>query len=216
MKITSLKLQKNKTRVNVFLDGKFAFGLDLETVTELGLYKGQVLTRKRIDQLLFNSFFEKLYNRVLNFLSYRPRSEKEVKDYLYKRFQKVGKIDAVWQEKLQEKIFKKLRKQKLLDDLEFASWWLNQRLDFKFFGKRRLQAELFAKGIKREIIDKLLAEIKEEKLLKLAKKLLEKKKKIYKNLGHWRRKEKLIGHLQRRGFSWEIIKTAIDDFMKKD
>lgn len=214
--ITSLTLQKNKKRVNVFFDGKFAFGLKLETVTSLGLNKGQVLTNAQVKKLFFDSFFEKLYNRVLNYLSYRPRSEKEVKDYLYKKFYQLKKLDSSFKEKLKEKILKKLKKQELLDDLEFSTWWIGQRLDFKFFGKRRLRGELMAKGIKEEIIDRVLGEISQEKLLKLAKRLLQKKKKTYKKLDPQKLKEKLIGHLQRRGFSWEIIKIAIDDFFAKD
>lgn len=214
--ITSLKLQRNKKRVNVFLDEKFAFGLELETVASLGLKKGQILTPPQVGKLFFDSFFEKLYNRALNYLSYRPRSEKEVKDYLYKRLYKLKKLDKALKEKLKEKVLKKLKKKKLLDDSEFAAWWVNQRLDFKFFGKQKLRTELIIKGIKREIIDSVLAEIDQTELLELAKKLLQKKKKVYQKLKPRELRQKLINHLQRRGFSWEIIKTAIDDFLIKD
>lgn len=214
--VTSLKLQKNKKRANVYLDERFAFGLDLETVTAFGLNKGQILTQHQVEKLFFDSFFGKLYNRVLNFLSYRPRSEKEVKDYLYKKLYKLKEIDQIFKEELKEKILEKLKKQKLLDDFEFASWWVNQRLDFNFFGQQRLRAELMTKGIKKEIIEKVLAKIDQEKLLNLAKKLLQKKKRLYRKLDPKKLKEKLTGHLKRRGFSWEIMKTAIDDCLSGD
>lgn len=214
--VTSLKLQKNKKRVNVYLDEKFAFGLDLETVTAFGLNQGQILTQHQVEKLFFDSFFGKLYNRTLNFLSYRPRSEKEVKDYLYKKLYKLKEIDQIFKEELKEKILEKLKKQKLLDDFEFTSWWVNQRLDFKFFGQQRLRAELMTKGIKKEIIESVLAKIDQEKLLDLAKKLLQKKKRLYRKLDPKKLKEKLIGHLKRRGFSWEIMKTAIDDCLSED
>lgn len=214
--VTSLKLQKNKKRVNVYLDERFAFGLDLETVTAFGLNQGQILTQHQVEKLFFDSFFGKLYNRTLNFLSYRPRSEKEVKDYLYKKLYKLKEIDQIFKEELKEKILEKLKKQKLLDDFEFTSWWVNQRLDFKFFGKQRLRAELMTKGIKKEIIESVLAKIDQEKLLNLAKKLLQKKKRLYRKLDPKKLKEKLIGHLKRRGFSWEIMKTAIDDCLSED
>lgn len=83
--ITKLKAQKNKNRVNLFLDNKFAFGLSLNEVVKLGLAVGQELSQKEIEKIAFSSQLEKLYNKTLNLLSYRPRSEKEIRNYLRKK-----------------------------------------------------------------------------------------------------------------------------------
>jgi len=80
-KITGLKLQKrNKNRVNVYLDGEFAFGLS--RIVAAWLHTGQELSDEKIAELLSKDDVEIALQRALNFLSYRARSEKEVKQIL--------------------------------------------------------------------------------------------------------------------------------------
>ena len=125
--ITKLQPQKNRKRVSLFLDGKFGFGLSLEEVVKNGLKTGKELGEKKVEELFFSSQREKVLGRVLNFLSYRPRSEREVRRYMWKRF-KLMEVKEEWKEKLKKEILKKLRKQKLLDDASFADWWIEQRI----------------------------------------------------------------------------------------
>ena len=81
-KITKIKAQKNKKRVNIYLDGKFAFGLDADNFLKANLKKGQELNQKQIDDLIFKNEFQKLFDRTLRLISRRPRSKKEIRDYL--------------------------------------------------------------------------------------------------------------------------------------
>lgn len=207
--ITKLKSQKNKKIVNVFLDGKFSLGLSLDEIVKKGLTVGQVLTNSQVEQLFFASLFEKVYFRVLNFLSFRPRSKKEVVDYLDK------KLPPDFSCKIKLKILKKLKEQKLLDERQFALWWLDQRLTFNPKGKKLLSLELRQKGIDQETINEVIAEIDEAQLEKQAKKILEKKIKLWQNLPPKEQKHKLMNQLLRRGFDWQLTKKVIDEFMQK-
>lgn len=216
VEVTATKPQKNQKRVNVFLDGKYCFSLDLETFLKSGLKAGQILTQKELEKFLFTSFFEKLKARSLNFLSYRPRSEKEVSNYLDQKLFKLSVVEQKFKKLLKEKVIDDLKRQKLINDQDFALWWRDQRLGFKNFGREKIRVELRQKGIKKEIIDKVLEKISEKELLKMAGTLIAKKIKNLKELEDRKIKKHLVDYLQRRGFNWPTIKKAIDDFKTKD
>lgn len=204
MNITRLKAQKNQKRVNVYLDGRFAFGLDADYLVKTGLKVGQELKKKEVEKLVFEGEFQKFYDRCLRLLSDRPRSEKEIRDYLKKKKAFPSLI---------EKIVEKLKKLKHLDDLEFAAWWVEQRAEFRPRGKWALRSELFKKGIKRELIDRVLEEKVDEVLL--AKKAAEKKNKVFSKLKGFEFEKKMGAYLNRLGFSWEVVKKVLEEMKKK-
>ncbi|HUS59999.1 MAG TPA: RecX family transcriptional regulator [Nevskiaceae bacterium] len=203
-RITKISPQKNKKRVNVYLDGKFAFGLPTETLVEVGLAVGQELSEKETEALIFKNEFQKLLDRAYHFLSFRPRSEKEIKDFLKKK----GVT-----EKISEKIIKKLKKLGYLNDLEFTSWWIEQRNLFRPRGKIALKMELRQKGVDQEIASQVIEKKVDE--LPLAKKAAQRKMKAYKNLPPREFYQKMAAFLSRRGFSWSTIKMALEEIIKK-
>lgn len=197
--ITAIKPQKNKKRVNVYLDGKFGFGIDLENLMKLALKVEQELTEKEIEEIVRKAEFQKTYDKLVRFATLRPRSEKEVNLWLRKH--KVHKS-------LHKELFNKLKRLELLDDKKFAQWWIEQRTTFRPRGKRALFAELRQKGINRDLIKEILdeVEIDEEKI---ARQLLEKKRYKWEKLPKFEAKKKMSEFLARKGFGWEIIKQAI-------
>jgi len=225
--ITKISPQKRKKRVNLFIDEKFAFGLDLETLAKYNLRVDQEISQKKIEEIIKKEEFLKTYDKALRFLSFRPRSEKEVKDYLKKK--KTG-------EETQKMVLKKLKKTGFLDDKEFALWWLEQRMIFKPSGKRLLKYELRKKGVNEEIIDgvledRVLEEIFEKEgetqgviasqvypsfEFKMALKAAKKKFSFYQKLPHLEFRQKMTAFLARRGFSWEVMKEVIDEVLKKE
>ena len=213
--ISKLKKQKTSNRVNVFLNNKFSFSLTPDEVYRHHLSVGQKLTKEQIKNLSLKSFQEKLFFKVLNFLSYRPRSEKEIKDYLTKNLAKDKNLDLQLKKEIKTQTIDRLKKDKLINDYEFCQWWLEQRSAFKPKGKRGLSLELRQKGINPKIIAQALAKISEKQLLASAQKIITPKLKLYKNLPKIKLKQKLIGFLSRRGFSWEIIKSVVDEAMLK-
>jgi regulatory protein len=205
--ITDIKPQKNKKRFNIYLDGQFAFGLSAEAKLKAGLKIDQEISSSRAEKLIKEDEFLKFYDRVLRFLSYRPRSEKELQDWFKKK--QVGS-------ETQRLIEKKLRRLNYLDDREFARWWVEQRMSFRPFGKRRLLLELRQKGISQEMIEEQLNSLKDEELSRLAVKLAKKKLKVLKNQPYFEAREKLTAFLARRGFGWEIIKEVVAKTLKKE
>src|SRR4051794_39564708 len=119
--------------------------------------------------------FEKLLAKTLRYLSFRPRSQKEITDYLKKK-------NA--EQKLQERVLSYLHDNKLIDDKEFASWWVDQRTRLTPRSKRIIAIELAQKGIDREIIEKAFVTEDEEPVddLESAKRLLRKRIHRYKGL----------------------------------
>lgn len=144
-------------------------------------------------------------NRALRFLSFRPRSEKEIQGYLKKK--QVNEINS-------QKIIDKLKEQKFINDEEFAKWWIEQRTLIKPRAWRIIKFELKNKGISEEIIQSLEFRVQNDE--EVAIKLAGKKISRYKNLSKQDAYQKLGRYLASKGFSWETIKISIDEVFSKE
>lgn len=198
--------KKKKDRVNIYLDGQFAFGLSLQQFADANLKIGQNLTQIQIENLVKLSEFGKIFDKTLKFLSFRPRSKKEIENYLK---QKKAGTEIV------KKVILKLEKLGFLNDLDFAKWLVDNRLKFRPRGPVILKSELIKKGIDREIIDQILEKIDDQKQHELALKIAQKQVQKYKNLDKNKFYQKMAGFLGRRGFPWEITKAVIDTLAQK-
>jgi len=198
--ITSIKPQKNGKRVNIYLDDRFGFGIDLENFVVLGLKEGNEYSQEEIESIIKKAQFQKTLDKLLRFATLRPRSQREIRYWL--RRKKVH-------ESLNEELFKRLRRLEFLDDEKFAKWWIDQRLSFKPRGKRALKYELFQKGIDKEVIEKILNESEIDEA-KIAKKLLEKNTYKWKKYKGLEEKQKKSQFLARKGISWDSIKKLIN------
>jgi len=149
-----------------------------------------------------------LYNKSLRFLSFRPRSVYEMKAYLQKNKAENNQIEVITQ---------KLIELNFLNDREFAEKWIEDRKKFHPKSLTIIKFELLQKGISKEIIDEVLSKQKEEgEDLRMAKNLLTKQLPKHSGLSPRDLRIKLSLYLQRKGFSWEIVKTAIDDCLEKE
>lgn len=197
--ITALTPQKkDPSRVSLYLDGRFVFGLNRSLVSQAKLVIGQEISAETVADLRGQSEEEKILNLVYRFLSYRPRSEKEVSDYLTKK-----KIS----QKMIARVIVRLKSQGYLNDEEFALWWLDQRQRFRPRSRYFLKSELTKKGVGVEVVDRVLANVDEEALIE---KIILDKKSWLTGLEPNKAKEKLIAYLSRRGFSWEKIRLGLE------
>jgi regulatory protein len=162
--------------------------------------------------------FDKFYNKALKFLSYRPRSKKEIRDYLVKKIKnqksKIKDEDAELRIKTEtiEKIIGKLEEYKFLDDEEFARIWIQSRIKAKPRAWRVIKFELKQKGISDEIIESLIQDlgfIIQD--LEMAKDLVRRRIERYKGLPKQEVYQKLGRFLASKGFNWDTIKKAIDE-----
>jgi regulatory protein len=150
--ITSLEFQKkNKSRVNVSLDGAFAFGININDA--LSLKKGQYLTDEQIAQLREEDDLHRAYDRALHFLGFRARSKVEMERYLREKEFTPAVIAG---------IITRLIDEKYLDDRAFALAWVESRQMHKPKSKRALSYELREKGVERAIIDDVLDGVDED------------------------------------------------------
>jgi regulatory protein len=193
--ITALKPQRNGKRVNVYLDGKFAFGIDLDNLVLSGLKIDKQFSEEEIEKIIKKAEFQKTLDKLLKFATLRPRSEKEIRDWFKRK-----KVH----ESLHKELFNRLNRLELVDDKKFAKWWVEQRIAFRPKGKGGLNYELRGKGIKQEIINEILQDspIDEEKS---ARQLLEKVSYKWKDLPNREARQKKAQYLARKGFSWDVI-----------
>lgn len=214
-RISSVEPQKkNPNRFNIFLDGKYAFGANTDTVVNFRLVSGKEVDPKTLEKLLFEVEVGKLMDRMYSLFARRQRTEKEVKDYLknlsFKR--KVKGQDEIT-DLVIESTVQKLKQKGLLNDLQFAQSWVEARSKSKKKGKIALKAELYQKGLDKETIEKTLEQtnIDEDKL---AEEALQKKLKSWRGLEQKEFKKKASEYLLRRGFGYELVKDLIDKYIK--
>lgn len=194
MKITAITAQvKRPGRYSIYVDGNFAFGLSANQLLNSGLATGQELSGSELDSLKQESEVGKIFDKTLNLLSFRLRSEHELKDYLKRKQQSPALIEI---------ILNRLSKLGYVDDKQFASRWVENRRLLKPISSLKLKSELKQKRIANDIIDEVLKSdtTDEQEVLK---QLIERKSKRYPD------QQKLMAYLARQGFRYDDIKQAL-------
>lgn len=218
-KVTAIEPQKkNPLRENIFLDNVFAFGISAELRFLSKIHAGDNLIPSQVKKLIQKDQIARLVEKSLNFLSYRPRSEKELKDHLLFK----GKLTEIESE-FEKKEYKRnideavnfLKKHKQIDDKQFAIWWVESRRKFKKAGDHIIKQELSIKGIDKELANELLTEMESDPY-ELAMEATKKKLVSYQKLARREFKIKMGQYLMRKGFSWETISRVVDTLSKKD
>ena len=198
-KITALRTGRGREkRVNVFLDEKFAFSLGAEVVMKEGLQVGQELSTGQVELLTGSDRLQRCLNVAYHYLSYRPRSESEVRERLQRRGFDGDCTEAV---------MAKLREQGLVDDAVFAQFWKENRESFSPRSQRLTSLELRRKGVGSELIDQVVAAVDDgDSAYRAA-------------LGRVRRlplsdyqgfRRRLGEYLRRRGFNYEVINHTVE------
>ena len=198
--VTALRFQKRQDRVNVYIDGQFAFGL--AAIEAARLRVGQTWSDDDVARLQVQDKVERAYERALNFLSYRPRSEDEVRRNLHKKNVEDEVIQIV---------IERLTQSELLDDQEFARYWVENRLQFNPRGERALRYELRGKGVSDSIIADALAGFDEEVA---ARKVAEAGARRLAHLEPREFRRKLGAYMARRGFSYAVVGPLVEEMLE--
>jgi regulatory protein len=195
LKITDIRQAvKNENRVNIFVNGKYSFSLDISQVVDFRLKKGEEISAEQLEEYKKASEFGKLYQRTLEWVLTRPRSVRETSDYLFKKtFEK--KLDKNYIDRIIEKLVEK----KYLDDAKFAAYYVENRFVKKGISQKRLRMELIKKGVASSIVDEVLGGRNDEEEIK---KMILKKRGRYDD-------EKLIAYLCRQGFDYQLVKDLV-------
>mgnify|MGYP000403811553 CR=1 FL=1 len=207
MKITAVSIQvKDKNRVNVSVDGKYRFSLDVFQLGDLGIKIGNEYSEKELVALEQESQFGKVYGRALEYCLMRPHSAREVRDYLYRKTRptrtKTGEMRPGVAPEVTARVFDRLVEKGYINDENFARYWVDNRSLRKGASKRKLASELSAKGVDSAISERLLSESARNDQDELAK-IIEKKRARYPD------DQKFMMYLSRQGFSYDDIKSAL-------
>jgi regulatory protein len=195
-KITAIEAQKKTpNRVNIHLDGEFAFGL--ARIVAAWLRVGQELSEEKIEQLLAEDARERAYQQAMLFLSYRARSESEIR----KNLRKHEIPEAVIEQTLE-----RLRQDGLANDSQFASMWVENRNAFRPRSRRMMAMELKQKGLDDEAIHSAMSSVDDEASAHDA---AQKKAARWKDLEWNDFRRKLSEFLARRGFSYSVVSPIV-------
>lgn len=197
-KITALRIGKGqRKRVNMFLDDRFACSLEAETVIKEGLQVGQELSSGQIEALSGSNHFYRCLNAASHFLSYRPRSEFEVRERLLRRGFDNNTIESV---------IAKLKEQGLVDDLAFAQFWKENRDSFSPRSQWLIKLELRQKGVTDDLIDQVIDTIDDDSAYRAA---LSKARSLPRS-DYQSFRRRLGEFLKRRGFGYGVINHTIE------
>jgi len=198
MRITAIRGGRGRgKRVNVFLDGKFAFSLEAEVAVREGLQVDQELSASQTEALARSDHFHRCLNAPVYYLSYRPRSESEIRERLQRRGFNGDSIEAV---------IAKLKEQGLVDDMAFAQFWKDNRQSFSPRSRWLTRLELRQKGVADDIIDQVVDAVDDADSAYRA--ALSKARSL--PLSDYQSFRRRLGdYLKRRGFGYEVINQTI-------
>jgi regulatory protein len=195
-KITVLQFNKSKKRVSIFLDDSSSFVIDRQVVEDAGLRKGLDLSESQMKELMEADLSRRCLDAALRFLTYRPRSELEMKQRLRRRG---------FRDETISKILVRLREQNLINDAVFAQYWKDSRLSLNPKSRRLIKHELRRKGIYGEVADEATGDVDDSAN---AYKAGLKKARLMSSLGYEEFRRKLSNYLKWRGFSYGVISSV--------
>lgn len=192
---------RDPERLNVYLDDRFAFGIDREAATRAGLRVGEQLDEARIGELRAADEIARATNAALVFLAYRARSEREVRDQLTTKGYAPAAIAAAIQ---------RVVDWGYLNDADFARFWTENRVQHKPRGRRLLEQELRQKGVAPEVVRDTLDEAElddDASALALAQDRL--RRDAGGDIEPAVRQRRLANFLARRGYNYDVIKRVM-------
>ncbi len=197
--LTDIRPHKRKAdRADIYLDDKLAFSLRLVVIHKVGLRRGQNLSQPEIETLIQEDVAQTAFDAGLRFLSYRPRSEAEIRARLQRR-----KFD----EKAIDSAIRRLGEEGLVDDPAFAQFWRENRDSFSPRSRRLLKMELRTKGVPRSVVEEAV-ESSDDQVN--AYRAGAKRVGALKALEYAAFREKLAAFLQRRGFGYDVIGATVE------
>lgn len=201
--VTGLKLDRNKKKVRLYLDGKYTCTLLTEITTEHGIRSGSFIDDGNLKSLLLADTQRRCFNSACHLLDYRPRSEHEIRHRLTAKG---------FDSETTEAVCRQLKAGGLLDDGAFARFWTDNRLSFKPQSANLTRRELRQKGLAEKIVLEATGEYDDfdnacraaaGRLSRLA------------GLDYSTFRRRLGTFLQRRGFGYGVIKPVLEKMWRQ-
>lgn len=198
--ITKVQAQKAKNRFNIFVNGHYSFAVDDTILVTERLFKGKELTEPEIEELRKKGEASKAYQSALNYLSFKMRSEKEIRDYLQQK--DYEDIDPV---------IEKLKEHKFINDLEYGKSFVRTTYQLRNDGPKKIERKLVQKGLTNEEIMTGLEEYSLEQQKENAIKASEKTLKRQRNKSNREIQQKVREQLMLNGFENDVINDVLNE-----
>ena len=201
--ITAIRVQKHDPgRLNIELDGEFAFGLSRMTAAWLKV--GDKISESKAAALQKSDASEAAYQKATRLLDYRPRTEMEIRQKLQQKGFEAEEIESV---------VRRLKNANLVADEQFARMWIENRNESHPRSRRMIRYELRNKGISEQIIDNALTESEQDS--ELAMKAASRYARRLNSVDRQAFQKRLSAYLARRGFSYGTIAPVVRDLINK-
>lgn len=197
-------VEKRKKFLNaLYIDNEFVALIDREVLYIKGIKVGMSIDDEKLYELICESDNKRAKEKALYYLAKRDYSRKEL----------IEKVKRTTSQRASEFAVDKMEELGLLSDESYAQKYAHDLINLKGFSKKRVESELRLKGIDRDIISNVLANI-EVDAFSMIYELINRK---YRNkLSNEKDRRRTIASLQRMGYRWEDIKPSIDEFMSQE
>lgn len=189
--------RRDPSKYNIYIDGEYIFALPAQDMEYFNIKEGREIPEKTVAFIQKNLIYIQAQDKALGFIGYKMRTEKEVRQKL---------VENDFTHEIIEEVMVFLCKYKYINDKEYAQKYIKERLRLSPRGGYAMRMELLQKGISHEICQEALA-LTEFSETEDAVRWLERKTK-----GQWppdeKKKKQLYGFLQRKGYSYGVIKEA--------
>lgn len=201
-RITAIEPQEHRrNRRSIFLNDKFALGVDETVIADLGLHVGQEISEEELNSVVHAELVTKAKDRALTLLEYRKRSRAEIAHRLTR---------AGFAEDVIEEVATRLETMGLIDDADFSQSWVNHRLAGAPMGKARIRWELRQKGVADEVVQEAISAIDADTEFQTAIDAARRRWEKDRNADEPTRRRRLASFLQRQGFGWEVITKVVN------
>lgn len=191
-RISDIKSQKKGDRVNIYIDGRFCCGMQVETVIKNKLKIGSEIEVSRLEQLQYESEKNKIFSKALSLIDAKPYFEAEIREKLKKR----GYLPSIIEETIE-----KLKEYKFVDDAELAKTFVSSQ---KNRSRREIVYKLKNKGVSNAIISSLDRGDEFESCLAVCEKYSRHKERTVEN------RQKTMRYLVSKGFDFETSRRCLE------
>jgi regulatory protein len=205
MKITNIKGQLHrKNRFSIYIDGKYRFSLDYDTLVRSHLHVEDEINDADIERLELKDEYARARDYLYTLLSYRGRSEYESRKRL---------LEKGFSRDVTEEVLRNFKKNGTIEDRRFAAEWLDSVLLHRPLGRMRAEHELREKRINDTVISEVCDERfgpDEEK--EFARRALEKRLPALERVPQDTARQRVWRYLKNRGFRFDIIQELCKEY----
>ena len=201
MKITAVE-PRRKQMCALFIDGEYVMNLDAQTLIENRFDVGREIDDDELKDIIDKSNERRAKEKALWLISYRSHSKKELFDKLKRSFDEASAQKAV----------DRMEELGLINDEEFAKLYARKLVNGKKMSVKAAEFELYRKGIDKITAEQVLGELEYDPQTQIIEFITKK----YKNIQDEKIKRRAVAALQRKGYSWEEIRQAIESLVSEE